>query len=44
MVKNWNEMTPDEKRAERFSWWLSPQNVKFYSKQAETDYKKRLPG
>lgn len=42
MVKNWNEMTPDEKRAERFSWWLNPQNVKFASKQATENYKKRV--
>lgn len=42
MTKNWNEMTPEEKREERFNWWLNPQNVKFASKEAENNYKKRV--
>jgi hypothetical protein len=44
MVKNkdWKEMTPDERRKERFSWWLNPTNVNFATEQAETDYKKRV--
>jgi hypothetical protein len=42
MTKEWAKMTPDERRAERFSWWLSPLNVKFASKTAETNYKKRV--
>jgi hypothetical protein len=42
MTDNWNEMTPDEKRAERFSWWLSPRNVRFSGQKAEADYKKRV--
>jgi hypothetical protein len=42
MKKEWNKMTPDEKRAERFERWLSPESVKFDSKTAETNYKKRV--
>jgi hypothetical protein len=42
MKKEWNKMTPDEKRAERFESWLSPENVKFIDKAAETGYKKRV--
>jgi len=42
MTKEWTKMTPDERRAERFSWWLSPQNVKFANKDAEAGYKKRV--
>jgi hypothetical protein len=42
MKKDWKQMTPDEKRAERFSWWLNPEHVKFASEQAETNYKKRV--
>lgn len=42
MTKEWNRMTPDERRAERFERWLSPENVKFAGKTAETNYKKRV--
>ncbi len=42
MKKEWNKMTTGEKRAERFERWLSPENVKFAGKTAETDYKKRV--
>ena len=40
--KNWKEMTPEEKRQERFSWWMNPTLVKFSNKRAETNYKKRV--
>jgi uroporphyrinogen-III decarboxylase len=39
--KIWSELTPDEKREERFKRWLSP-DVKFKSPQAEKDYKERV--
>jgi hypothetical protein len=42
MTTEWVKMTPDERRAERFKWWLSPEHVKFASKTAETNYKKRV--
>ncbi len=42
MPKDWNAMTPDERREERFNWWLNPEHVRFASKEAETNYKKRV--
>jgi uroporphyrinogen-III decarboxylase len=42
MEKKWNELTPDEKRAERFERWLSPPEVKFSSMEAKNAYKKRV--
>jgi len=39
-VKNWSELTPEEKRAERFKRWLSP-DIKFSSPQAEKAYQER---
>ena len=42
MKKEWQQMTPDERREERFSRWLSPEGVKFASKEAEANYKKRV--
>ncbi len=41
MDKKWMELTPDEKRAERFKRWLSPPDVEFSSPEAEEAYKKR---
>ncbi len=35
-------MTPDERREERFNWWLNPEHVNFASKEAEANYKKRV--
>lgn len=40
-VKNWSELTPEQKREERFKRWLSP-DVKFSSPQAEKLYKERI--
>jgi len=42
MEKKWMELTPDEKRAERFKRWLSPPDVEFSSLEAEEAYKKRV--
>jgi uroporphyrinogen-III decarboxylase len=36
------EMTPEEKREERFKRWLSPPGIKFSSAEAEEGYKKRV--
>ena len=40
--KTWAEMTPEEKREERFARWLSPPDVKFASVGAEAAYKTRV--
>jgi uroporphyrinogen-III decarboxylase len=40
--KNWAELTPEEKREERFKLWLSPPGVKFASPEAEKAYKARV--
>lgn len=40
-VKNWSELTPEQKREERFKRWLSP-DVKFSTPQAEKLYKERI--
>ncbi|MFC1838066.1 uroporphyrinogen decarboxylase family protein [Thermodesulfobacteriota bacterium] len=42
MEKEWSEMTPDEKREERFKRWLSPENTVFVSPEAEKLYKERV--
>jgi hypothetical protein len=42
MDRKWNELTPDEKRAERFKRWLSPPGIKFSSPETEEGYKKRI--
>ena len=39
--KQWAELSPEEKREERFKKWLSP-DVKFSSPQAEKAYQARL--
>jgi hypothetical protein len=41
MEKEWSELTPEEKREERFKRWLSP-DVKFKDPKAEKDYKDRV--
>ncbi len=41
-VKNWKDLTPKQKREERFKKWLSPPGVKFDSKEAEKLYKARV--
>jgi hypothetical protein len=42
MKKAWAELSPDEKREERFKRWLSPPGVTFSSPQAEKVYKERV--
>jgi uroporphyrinogen-III decarboxylase len=42
LVNTWAEMTPTEKREERFERWLSPKGVTFKSKKAEEQYKQRV--
>ncbi len=42
MAKPWAELSPEEKREERFKRWLSPPGVKFASPQAEKVYKERV--
>jgi hypothetical protein len=40
MVKKWAELSPDERREERFKRWLSPANVNFSTAAAEKTIKK----
>lgn len=40
--KPWTDMSPSEKREERFKGWLSPAGVVFSSRQAEEDYRARV--
>jgi len=42
MGKEWAELSPDEKREQRFKQWLSPPGVSFPSPQAEKAYKERV--
>jgi len=42
MAKEWAELTPEEKREERFKRWLSPQGVTFSSPKAEKAYKEKV--
>lgn len=39
--KTWEEMTPEEKRARRFQWWLNP-DVNFVSEEARQAYRQRV--
>ena len=41
-VANWDKLTWQEKREERFKRWLKPRNVKFVSPEAEKLYKERV--
>jgi len=41
MEKQWEELSPDEKREELFAKWLSPEGVEFDSPEAEKAYKER---
>jgi hypothetical protein len=41
-VKNWGELTPEQKREERYKKWLAAPGVKFKNKEAETLYKQRV--
>ncbi len=42
MAREWAELSPEEKRAERFKQWLSPPGVQFSSPEAEKLYKERV--
>lgn len=41
-VSNWSELTPEQKREERFKKWLEAPGVKFKSTEAENLYKQRV--
>ena len=40
--RTWAELTPGEKRKERFQWWLEPAGIKFVSPEAAAAYKQRV--
>jgi uroporphyrinogen-III decarboxylase len=40
--KKWTDLSPEERREERFNRWLSPPGVKFSSLEAEKGYKARV--
>jgi uroporphyrinogen-III decarboxylase len=40
--KKWTDMTPQEKREQRFKWWLDAEGVNFASADAKKAYKKRV--
>jgi uroporphyrinogen-III decarboxylase len=40
--KKWAELTPGEKREERFKWWLEPPNINFSSPEAAKAYYARI--
>jgi hypothetical protein len=42
MEKTWAELSPEQKREERFKKWLSPPGVTFASPEAEKLYKERV--
>ncbi|MGD0915963.1 MAG: uroporphyrinogen decarboxylase family protein [Thermodesulfobacteriota bacterium] len=42
MERKWSELSPDEKREERFKRWLSPDGVTFNNKEAERLYRERV--
>ena len=42
MEKEWSELSPEKKRAERFNQWLSPKGVIFKSPDAEALYKQNV--
>jgi hypothetical protein len=39
---DWSQLTPQQKREERFERWLNPIDIKFVSKEAEELYKQRV--
>ena len=41
MIKEWAELTPAEKREERFKRWISPPGAKFASPDAAKAYQER---
>ena len=40
--RKWSDLSPEEKRNERFKRWLSPPGVKFPSAEVEEAYKTRV--
>jgi hypothetical protein len=40
-MAEWAELTPDERRAERFARWMAPQGLNFISPEAEKQYRER---
>lgn len=42
MEKKWSDLSPDEKRDERFKRWLSPGDISFRSPEAERLYRERV--
>jgi hypothetical protein len=40
--KRWADMSPEERREERFKRWLSPPDVQFSSPEAERGFKERV--
>ena len=41
MNENWSNLTPEEKRNQRYAWFLSTDGLKFDSKESEKAYKRR---
>lgn len=42
MEKGWSELTPEEKREERFKKWLNPEDIKFENPEAENAYREKV--
>ncbi len=40
--KKWSDMTPREKREQRYQWWLDAEGVNFVSADAKKSYKQRV--
>jgi hypothetical protein len=40
--KEWADLSPEERREERFRTWLSPAGVTFSDEEAEENYRKRV--
>lgn len=40
--KKWTEMTPQEKREQRFKWWLEADGINFVNADAKKAYKQRV--
>jgi uroporphyrinogen-III decarboxylase len=40
--KKWAEMTPQEKREQRFKWWLDAEGINFINAAAKKAYKQRV--
>ena len=42
MENQWDQLSPEEKRGQRFQKWLNPQGISFVDQTAETAYKQRV--